>query len=45
MNVYHDPTYGEVVKRLKQKLFQIKLELGDTDEPYPALMHIREQVN
>lgn len=45
MNVYHDPTYGEVVKRLKQKLFQIKQELGDTDEPYPALMRIREQVN
>ena len=45
MNVYHDPTYSEVVKRLKQKLLQIKQELGDTDEQYPELMRRREQVN
>ena len=42
-NVYHDPRYGEVVERLKERLIEIKAEVGDLDEKYPALMRVRRE--
>ncbi len=42
-NVYQDPTYASVVKRLKQKLLEKKAEIGDMDEKYPELMEVRKK--
>jgi arylsulfatase A-like enzyme len=42
-NVYGDPAYQNVVKRLKRKLLEKKQQLGDTDAKYPALMQLREE--
>lgn len=40
-NVYDDPSYADVRERLKARLLEVKQEIGDTDEPYPALMQVR----
>ncbi len=42
-NVYNDPAYEDVAERLKEKLLQIKEDIGDTDEKYPQLMDVRRQ--
>ena len=42
-NVYGEPQYATVVKRLKQRLLELKLEYQDEDRKYPALMRIREE--
>lgn len=42
-NVYRDPKYTGVIKELKQELYRLKKELGDTDEKYPELMEVRQQ--
>jgi len=42
-NVYRDPHYAEVVKKLKKELLRLKKELGDTDEQYPELMEVRKK--
>ncbi len=42
-NVYHEPDYKKVVKRLKTRLDELKEELGDEDESYPELMDRREE--
>jgi len=41
-NVYGNPEYGPVVKKLKAELLRLKRELGDTDEGYPELMKVRD---
>ncbi len=41
-NVYAEPAYADVVKRLKNELLEKKAAVGDTDEKYPALMKVRE---
>lgn len=43
-NVYNDPAYATVVKKLKAQLLHLKQELGDTDEKYPDLMKLRRAV-
>ena len=43
-NVYEDPAYAEITAELKKELLRLKVELGDTDERYPELMAVREQV-
>jgi hypothetical protein len=40
-NVYTDPTYRLVIKRLKSRLLELKNEFGDHDEKYPELMQLR----
>lgn len=40
-NVYRDPRYAPVVKRLKSRLLELKKYYGDRDENYPALMEVR----
>jgi arylsulfatase A-like enzyme len=42
-NVYGDPKYAPVVKRLKTRLLELKEQYGDRDEAYPALMKVREK--
>ena len=42
-NVYEDPKYADVVKRLKKRLLELKKQYGDEDQQYPALIKIREQ--
>jgi arylsulfatase A-like enzyme len=42
-NVYEDPKYTDVISDLKQELYRLKEELGDTDEKYPELMEVRER--
>ena len=36
-NVYHDPAYRDVVKRLTKKLLEKKEAVGDTDDAYPKV--------
>jgi len=40
-NVYGDPAYADVATRLKRRLDDLKRDLGDTDEAYPALVELR----
>jgi uncharacterized sulfatase len=42
-NVYEDPEYSAVIKKLKLELLKLKEQYGDTDEKYPDLMRVREQ--
>ena len=42
-NVYGQPAYVEVAKRLKAELLRVKKEIGDTDEQYPDLMEVRRK--
>jgi len=37
-NVYGDPTYTEIVKRLKIQLLELKQRVGDPDDQYPELL-------
>lgn len=39
-NVYGDPTYADIVVRLKQELLQLKKESNDTDDKYPELARL-----
>lgn len=41
-NVYADPAYRDVRRRLKEQLLNLKAGVRDTDESYPALMEVRE---
>jgi arylsulfatase A-like enzyme len=43
-NVYDDPAYADVVKDLKNRLFALKQQIGDTDDAYPGLMERRREV-
>jgi N-acetylglucosamine-6-sulfatase len=40
-NLYDDPEYAPVVKRLKRRLLELKQQYGDLDEPYSELMKVR----
>jgi arylsulfatase A-like enzyme len=42
-NLYGDPAYAKVVRKLKAELLSLKKQLGDTDEKYPELMKIRKK--
>ena len=42
-NVYNDPSYSAEVKRLKNRLLELKKQYGDHDEKYPSLMVVREK--
>ncbi len=42
-NVYGDSQYSETVARLKKELLRLKTQFGDTDEPYPDLMEMRNK--
>lgn len=42
-NVYHDPAYADVVKRLTHEMDQLKQDLGDTDDKYPELRQRRTE--
>lgn len=42
-NVYHNPDYANVIKRLKLRLLQLKEQYGDNDEMYPQLMKVRSE--
>ena len=42
-NVYADPKFAPVVKRLKKRLLELKEEYGDRDEDYPELMTVRKK--
>ena len=37
-NVYADPEYASVVKRLKRRLAELKTQYSDTDQNYPQLL-------
>jgi len=39
-NVYDDPAYADVVKRLKARLRDLRTRIGDTDEAYPAVRKV-----
>jgi len=40
-NVYKDPAYSAIVKRLKKRLLELKEQCGDRDESYPEMMKLR----
>lgn len=40
LNQYANPKYAEIVKKLKQKLFETREEIGDTDEQFPRIKNI-----
>ena len=40
-NVYGNPEYAPVVKRLKTRLLQLKKQYGDDDDRYPELLNVR----
>jgi len=42
-NLYGDPAYEGVVKKLKAELARLKKELGDTDDKYPELKKLHEK--
>jgi len=42
-NLYGDPAYEGVVKKLKAELAKLKKELGDTDDKYPELKKLHEK--
>jgi arylsulfatase A-like enzyme len=42
-NVYADPDYQEIVKKLKAELLRLKEQVGDTDQRYPELMKVRSE--
>lgn len=37
-NVYNDPDYEEVIKKLKHQLLEMKKEVGDEDDKYQELL-------
>jgi len=41
-NLYDDPDYKVIIKKLKAQLLHAKKELDDTDEKYPELMQVRQ---
>jgi len=41
-NIYNDPAYAEVIKEMKIKLKQKRVELNETDEKYPHIQKIIE---
>ena len=43
-NVYDDPKYAKVVKKLKKQLLELKAEIGDDDEKYPELLELRKKI-
>lgn len=40
-NVYADPAYRDISVRLKERLDEVKTEIGDTDQAYPELQRRR----
>jgi len=42
-NVYNDPAYQEIIKKLKKELLALKKKYGDTDDKYPEMMKLREK--
>jgi arylsulfatase A-like enzyme len=42
-NAYRDPEYREIIAGLKEKLRQLREEVGDTDEQYPVMQEILEK--
>ena len=41
-NVYRDPAYASIARRLKRRLLELKYEYGDRDEDYPKLLKVRD---
>jgi N-acetylglucosamine-6-sulfatase len=41
-NVYHNPAYAPIIKRLKARLLELKNQYGDHDADYPELMKVRD---
>jgi N-acetylglucosamine-6-sulfatase len=39
-NVYHDPAYAELADQLKTNLLNLKKQVGDDDERFPALIDV-----
>ncbi len=42
-NVYRDPEYSGVVKKMKKELLRLKRKYNDTDDKYPQLLKLRRQ--
>jgi arylsulfatase A-like enzyme len=42
-NVYGRAEYADVIAKLKSELLRMKEQIGDTDERYPELMHVRRK--
>jgi arylsulfatase A-like enzyme len=43
-NVYPAAEYAEIREELKRRLLELKETVGDTDEQYPELMQVRDEV-
>ena len=39
-NVYQEPAYQDAVKKLKTQLWELRSELNETDEKFPAIQRI-----
>jgi len=44
IDLYRDPNFSATIASLKDQLLALKAEVGDTDEGYPELMAVRDQV-
>ncbi|NQT38940.1 MAG: DUF4976 domain-containing protein, partial [Planctomycetes bacterium] len=42
-NVYDDPAYAEVAKRMKQQLGDVRRTVKDTDEEFPEMRAVIEE--
>lgn len=42
-NVYREPEYAEIIKKLKRELLKKKKQLDDTDDKYPQLLQLRKR--
>ncbi len=42
-NVYNNPEYARVTKKLKAELLKLKDELGDADDKYPEMMELQKK--
>jgi len=41
-NAIHDPAYAAVAGQLKEKLLELKRDVGDTDDSYPELLKLQQ---
>ena len=44
IDLYRDPNFSATIASLKDQLLALKAEVGDTDEGYPELRAVRDQV-
>jgi hypothetical protein len=44
-NVYNDPSYAQIQKKMIDKLFELKKQVDDTDDKYPEMYALTKDLN